>query len=358
MRAPVIDIIRRAVEDHGPISFAEFMELALYGPGGFYEEPPVGERGHFVTSPHVHAVFGSLLASGLSAMWERLGRPDPFDVVDIGAGDGTLAAQLLEGFHELPVRYTAVERSAGSRERLARLPVGVVAALEEVEQDLTGCVVANELLDNLPFHRVRRTARGLVEVRVAVEGERLAEVEAGCPPELEQATPDLRPGQEAAVSLEALELVRRIAGLLSRGYVLLIDYGDASGRPAGPVHGYRGHQVVAEVLAEPGSTDITAGVDFRAVSAEAARLGLTVLGPVDQRTALTALGYLRWSEQERARQADLLRGGEGSEAARTWAARSRASLLVDPAGLGRLQWLALATPGLPWPAWLEEAARG
>jgi SAM-dependent MidA family methyltransferase len=353
----VAEIIRRAIEDHGPITFAEFMDMALYGPGGFYQEPPVGEGGHFVTSPHVHPVFGKLLASGLAAMWEALDRPDPFDVVEIGAGDGTLAEQLLDAFSGVPVRYTAVERSAGSRARLGRLPVRVAAAIEDLEPGLTGCVLANELLDNLPFHRIRRNNRGLVEVRVGLVDDRLVEVEVACPPHLEAAGQVLRPGQEAAVSLEALSLVRRITAALSGGYVLLIDYGHASGRPAGPVHGYRAHRVVGEVLDEPGSADITAGVDFRAAAAEAKRCGLTVLGPTTQSKALEALGYRRWSEEERDRQGELLRTGGGTEAVRTWAARSRASLLVDPAGLGRLQWLALATSGLAWPAWLEEAAR-
>src|SRR5438105_15781162 len=87
--------IRRAIEERGPISFAEFMELALYGPGGFYEDPPIGEHGHFVTSPHVHPVFGVLLGRCLRSLWEALDRPVPFGVVELGAGDGTLARQLL-----------------------------------------------------------------------------------------------------------------------------------------------------------------------------------------------------------------------------------------------------------------------
>ena len=87
LRARVVS----AIEDHGPISFAEYMEIALYARGGFYDAPPVGTAGHFVTSPHIHPLFGELLARGLRGLWERLGRPDPFRVVEAGAGDGTLA---------------------------------------------------------------------------------------------------------------------------------------------------------------------------------------------------------------------------------------------------------------------------
>lgn len=350
--------LRAAIEDHGPISFAEFMEIALYGPGGFYQRPPVGERGHFVTSPHVHPVFGLLLARALRQLRDALGRPEPFRLVEVGAGDGTLAAQLLEALAEVRLEFTAVERSAGAREALARLPARVAADLDEVGPGLAGVVLANELLDNLPFHRVRRTQAGLVELRVARRDGGFIEVEAPCPPDVAAAAPDLRPGQEAAVSLEAMRLVDRLAALLNRGYALLIDFGEATGRPAGPVHGYRGHRVVAEVLVEPGSADITAGVDFAAVARRAAERGLTTaFGPVSQRGALLALGFREWSQGERERQTELLASGGGMDAVRTWSARSRASLLVDPAGLGAVRWLLLSTPTLPVPGWLTEAAR-
>ncbi|MEW6060061.1 MAG: SAM-dependent methyltransferase, partial [Actinomycetota bacterium] len=87
--------IRDAIRDHGPITFAEFMERALYGPGGFYERPPVGREGHFVTSPHVHPIFAELLMCAFSELWADLGRPDPFPVVEVGAGDGTFALDLV-----------------------------------------------------------------------------------------------------------------------------------------------------------------------------------------------------------------------------------------------------------------------
>ena len=112
------DAVLAAVRDHGPISFAEFMEIALYGPGGFYETPPVGEHGHFVTSPHVHPIFGRLVGEALRSMWESLGRPAPFRVIEVGAGDGTLAAQIIDSLRDVPKSYLAVERSPGPPECL------------------------------------------------------------------------------------------------------------------------------------------------------------------------------------------------------------------------------------------------
>ena len=91
----VAETIRAEIRRDGPIGFDRYMELALYGPGGYYEQPPVGAEGDFVTSPHVHPVFGQLLGSAVAELWDLLERPDPLLVDDHGAGDGTLARQLL-----------------------------------------------------------------------------------------------------------------------------------------------------------------------------------------------------------------------------------------------------------------------
>jgi SAM-dependent MidA family methyltransferase len=172
----VAERIRAAVADHGPITFAEFMEVALYGPGGFYERPPIGEGGHFVTSPHVHDIFAILLAKALRSMQEE-GRFDPFTVVEVGAGDGTLARQLMTELGDLPVEYHAIDRSTGAREELSRLPVTVHPMLEVAPAHIDGCFLANELLDNLPFHRVRQTRNGLREIRIDVLKDGFIEVE-------------------------------------------------------------------------------------------------------------------------------------------------------------------------------------
>ncbi len=356
MSESVATRIRRAIEEGGPITFAEFMELALYGPGGFYEQPPIGRVGHFVTSPHVHPVFGELLAGGLRQMWAALERPEPFRVVDVGAGDGTLAAQVVARLADVPLDYVAVERSPGARARLAELPVRVSEELDDAVDG--GCILANELLDNMPFRRVRASPGGVVEIRIGLSADRFVEVDAPCDERLAELLPRLGPGEEAAVSLGALELVDRLADRLLRGYALLIDYGEASGRAAGRVHGYRSHQVVEDVLDRPGSADITAGVDFAALIRRAEEGGTAALGPVAQRVALRALGFDAWAECERRRSVELLDAGSGLDAVRAWAGRSRATLLIDPAALGGLQWLALATPGLAWPPWLESAAAG
>ena len=343
MSQQVAEAIRGAIRDHGPITFAEFMQHALYGPGGFYEDPPVGTHGDFVTSPHVHPVFGALIGQAVGGLFAALDEPEPVRIAEVGAGDGTLATQVLGALAGRDVDYEAIDVSAGARETLGAIDgVRVGAALGGAPH----VVIANELLDNLPFRRVR----GDREVRVGVDGDRFVEVE----------TPwdgDPYPSDhETIVPVGALAFVDRLASTLTRGYALLIDYGDV-GTPGGDIHGYRDHRVVEDVLADPGSTDITAGVDFALIANHAERRGLIAFPTVTQHDALLALGFEAWLRAELERQTSQLDAREGLEAVRTWSGRSRATLLVDPSALGRLRWLLLATPGLPAPAWLDAAGR-
>jgi NADH dehydrogenase [ubiquinone] 1 alpha subcomplex assembly factor 7 len=333
MASEVRRAIEDAIRDHGPISFAEYMELALYGPGGFYERPHVGPQGDFVTSPHVHPVFGHLLGSALLELWDALGRPESFRLTEVGAGDGTLARQLQQALAALPLAYAVVEQSPGARSSLA-----TISGLD-VADELGGTphvVLAHELLDNLPFRRFR----GGAEVLIDLEGDRLVE---RCGAE----------GEETIVPEGALAFVDLLANVLTHGYALLIDYGGLGGA-GGPLHGYRDQGVVEDVLVDPGSSDITAGVDFALLADRARDRGLEVAGIATQHDVLMALGFETWIRDELVRQGALLDEGHGLEAVRTWSGRSRATLLADPAALGRLRWMVLATPGLPSPSWLTD----
>ena len=147
----------------------------------------------------------------------------------------------------------------------------------------------------------------------------------------------------------AMAFIDELAARLAHpGYALLIDYGGV-GEPGGPPHGYRSHRPVEDLLARPGSTDITSGIDFDLVATRAEAQGLIAFPSVTQRHALTSLGFDRWVHEQLRGQAELLNRHEGLDAVRAWSGRSRASLLVDPSALGRLRWLLLATPGLTPP---------
>jgi NADH dehydrogenase [ubiquinone] 1 alpha subcomplex assembly factor 7 len=340
------ETIRAAIAADGPIRFDRFMDLALYGPGGYYERRPVGPQGDFVTSPHVHPVFAELLARALRELWTHLDRPEPFRLVEIGAGDGTLARQLREHLGDIPTRYAVIERSERALRELRDLAAVEVAPRMPADPHV---VLGHELLDNLPF----RLVRGGSEILVGVEKGRFVEVRAP----LDDAVAGAHPGgedEERTVPTGAVALIDELARVLVHGYALFVDYGGDHGA-GGPVHGYRGHRVVEDVLARPGTADITAGVDFGALAAAAEQRGLQVFSGVTQSRALLALGFEEWMRAELAAQGVLLNDGQGMEAVRRWAGRSRASILVAPDQLGRLRWFGLAAPGLPRPSFLADA---
>src|SRR5262245_4533826 len=126
------------------------MELALYGEHGFYATGRSGRRGDFITSPEVGPLFGAVIGRFLDAEFERLGRPDPFTVVEAGAGPGTLARAVAAARPACApaLRYIAVETSAAQRRGH---PPGVESRGDLPPEPIDGVVVANELLDNLPF---------------------------------------------------------------------------------------------------------------------------------------------------------------------------------------------------------------
>ena len=336
---PLAERLRRRISSTGPITFAEFVEAALYDPDhGFYAGRAVGEDAHFVTSPHVSPAFGSLVARQIEDFWELLDRPPSFTVVEAGAGTGMLARQILAALSppaRAATRYVAVERSSAAREEARLGGIDVAQALDELRTGAVGCVIANELLDNLPFHRVRGTADGVVELFVGLDGDRFVLREG--PPsshDVRRHAPPLREGEEGVVNLEALGFIDTAAQILDRGYIWLVDYGWPAAKQGALVHGYRDHRVDEDVLSNPGSKDITAGIDFHALTQHARTRRLTVWGPVTQRDALMALGYREWEEAALLAQGQSLAERRGIDAIRTFSERGRARMLVDPSGLG------------------------
>ena len=340
-RTPLVARLSERIQRAGPITFAEFMETALYDPEfGFYSRPRAGEDSDFLTSPHVSPVFATLVARQVAELWQTLERPAAFQVVEVGAGDGTLAQGILAALPpdvRAAVVYTAVERSEGARARLRSAGLRALGALEEVEPSPTGCILANELLDNLPFHRLRRTETGLVELYVGADAGHFGLVEGPLSdPALEAHGAGLPPGTDGIAALEAQRFLEWCAGRFDRGLAWLVDYGfGPNEHPADAlVHGYRDHRATADVLDAPGSRDITAGVDFGRLVEGAAALGLRTWGPVRQSTALIALGFRDLEARARARQGAAIDQRRGIDALRIYSARTRANMLLARPGLG------------------------
>jgi SAM-dependent MidA family methyltransferase len=369
----------------GPLPWSVFMEAALYDPeDGFYESGGgAGRRQDFVTSPELGPLFGATWARALDSRWEELGRPDPYVVVEAGAGTGTLARDVLAAEPECApaLRYVLVERSARLREAQAgRLPLELPAfVLGPSEPDrgdaddssgravpgtgpmvtslaelpaltFDGVIFANELLDNLPFDLVESRHGTWHEVRVAADTntDGLVEVLVAATPDLAAEADRLVDGEapEGAripMQREAARWLRQALTLLDAGSVVLVDYADTTAglaRTPWPrwLRTFRQHQPGSSPLEDPGGQDITGVVAVDQLAA--------IRSPTSDQTqadwlAAHGIGDLRddalrkW--RERAAVGDL-------EAMRARSRTQEASALIDPHGLGAFRVLTWRVP--------------
>lgn len=353
------------------------MELALYDRhGGFFSSGGgAGRRGDFLTSPEVGTLFGAVLARALDAWWAEMGRPDPFVVVEVGAGSGTLASSILAAGPSCgpALRYVLVERSAALREaQAARLALEAPAAVvgpsgpdgdgdmaggqgvgplatsltDLPAQPFVGVVLANELLDNLPFLLLERGKDGWAEVRVGWGGDGVEEVVVPAAPDLAdeaaRLAPDAPIGGRLPLQREAGAWLTRALSVVERGRVVAIDYADASPSLAARpwrdwVRTYRGHRRGGHPLERPGSQDVTCEVAVdqlarvHAVTADRSQADFLSAHGIDELAAAARAAWLAGAAR-----GDL-------ESLRHKSRIGEVAALLDPSGLGAfrvLEWTA------------------
>ena len=289
------------------MTFAEFMELALYWPnGGYYPRlgavPPPQD---YYTAPMAHPAFGALIALQLEEMWRLMGEPSRFTVIEQGAGTGRLAEDIRDfsrhlhlSFHR-SLQYIAVDRAGGVA------PFSMEGASVS---NMVGCVLSNELLDAFPVHRVTVRKGKLLEIYVTQQESRLVELlddvsTDDIPARLESEDVHLAEGQVAEVCLELEPWARQAATMLQRGFVFTIDYGYPSAdlydirRSQGTLRCYYRHTLTGDPYRHIGEQDITAHVDFTAVASLGQRYGLEPYPLQSQANFLNNLGLPLFMER-------------------------------------------------------------
>ncbi|MBI2861523.1 MAG: SAM-dependent methyltransferase [Chloroflexi bacterium] len=306
----LVKVIQRRIRKTGPLTFAQFMELCLYHPSlGYYTagRQRVGPQGDYYTSPSAHPIFGALLAHQLEQLWAILDHPRPFVVVELGAGKGLLAADILTSVQQLSsgfqdaLRYVLADRSPRPPARPADQHIWAICSNAIPLAEVTGCFLSNELLDSFPTHIVEQREGKLLEVYVDLEGNRFVEA-LGDPStslleqRLAQAGVTLADGQRAEVCLALRDWVASVSQSLARGFVLTIDYGYearelyAPHRRRGTLLCYYHHSVSEDPYIRVGEQDISVHVDFSTVILEGQRHGLHPEGLTTQRAFLQNLG--------------------------------------------------------------------
>ncbi len=309
----VAHLVHTIAEAEGWISFADYMQAALYAPGlGYYAAGAhkLGPTGDFVTAPELTPLFGRALATQLAQVLAQV--PDG-EIVEVGPGSGCLAADLLTALAErdaLPARYLLLEVSPDLRERqrrylAARVPelMPRVRWLDALPERWSGAVLANEVLDAVPAHLIARRGGAWFERGVTVDAAtRLAFCERPLAPGMLRNMAEERfPGDgdyASELNPAAEALVTTIGRRCDRGLMLLVDYGFPAAeyyhpqRDAGTLMAHYRHWTLADPFFYPGLVDMTAHVDFSAVAHAGAAGGMTVAGFASQAQFLVACGVL------------------------------------------------------------------
>jgi SAM-dependent MidA family methyltransferase len=343
--------------DRQQIIFAEYMELVLYHPiHGYYASNAerIGKSGDFLTSPHLASDFGEMLAIQLHHLWQILGSPQVFNLVEMGAGQGLLAAQILKySQREYPkffqaIDYIIIEKApamiAIQQANLTSLPIHWCEWSEIDDNSIVGCFLSNELIDALPVHQVVYLEDRLQEVYVTIgDGDRVfvKTIDYLSTDRLEKywqlndinfLNGKYAEGYRTEVNLAALDWLETVNQKLDRGYVLSIDYGYTADRYYNPMRSqgtlqcYYQHAHHNDPYINIGNQDLTAHVDFTSLQRQGERLGLSSVGLTQQGIFLMALGLGD-------RIAAITAGGGDIQSLLT--RRQNLHQLIDPMGLGK-----------------------
>jgi SAM-dependent MidA family methyltransferase len=317
-------IIRDEIAKLGPISCERFIELALYHPRlGYYSQDRqrIGRRGDFITNVSVGKLFGEILADQIVELWEILGRPPQFTIVEAGAETGELASDLLnrlcQSWPAISWRYVIAEPNERKQEQQKRrlhgksdeqelVPSSSVCWVKRLDEldPLTGIILGNELLDAIPTRVVEFSEDQWREVCVALKDDtfkfslkpikdpRLAA-------RIDKIPLPLPQPYRTEVNLAATDWIGDAAKTLRRGFVLLIDYGYSRSdyysplRTEGTLTAYRNQQRQENIFEGIGETDITAHVDFTAIAEAGLEAGCQLLGFTDQHHFMIGAGESR-----------------------------------------------------------------
>ncbi|MFT5715815.1 MAG: SAM-dependent MidA family methyltransferase [Flavobacterium sp.] len=305
------DIIIERIKKEGPISFKDFMEMALYYPElGYYNsiDTKIGADGDFYTSANLSASFGAMIGRQIEEMWTLMGEKT-FKVVEYGAGTGLLCHDILDYLKKNKplyndLHYCIIEKSTSMRQIEKKYLLEKVSWYNSIDEipEIIGCIISNELIDNFSVHQVAMEDQ-LKEVFVQYNNgfeEILLPAGKNLVDYFKSLNVDLPRGFRTEINLEALSWLKDISRFLVKGYVITIDYGSTSSklydnhRSSGTLLCYNKHQKNENPYQLIGSQDITSHTNFSALRQWGSDYGLDCCGMTDQTNFLLALGIKKY----------------------------------------------------------------
>ncbi|WP_223256086.1 class I SAM-dependent methyltransferase [Flavobacterium laiguense] len=308
------EIIIEKIKNEGPISFQDFMEMALYYSDlGYYnsKQDKIGAEGDFYTNSSLSASFGAMLGRQIEEMWQALDKKT-FKIIEYGAGTGLLCHDILDYLKTnadlyKSLTYSIIEKSTSMREiEKTHLTEKVSwhSSIQEIPQ-MNACILSNELVDNFAVHQVVMEDQ-LMEIFVDYEHgfkEVLQPANAALITYFEDLNVTLPEGFRTEVNLEAITWIKEVAQWLKKGYVITIDYGALSSelyeiqRHLGTLLCFNKHRINDNPYQFIGEQDITTHTNFSALKDWGAKYGLKYCGLVNQANFLLGLGFKEYQDR-------------------------------------------------------------
>ncbi len=318
---PLEQKIIERINREGPITFKSFMDMALYDPEfGYYvsQGQRIGREGDFYTSSHLHEIFGAMVGKQIMEMWELMGSPEGFTIVEMGAGEGYVCRDMLEylkraGSEEQgakksfyrTLQYVIVERNELQRQRQQEMlheDTEKITWISDIREAGTfrGCIFSNELLDAFPVHLVRMEDQ-LREIYVSHNGtgfiDQTGELSSDAIARyFRDAGIELERGYTTEVNLRIRDWLQDIGAVLEAGFVFTIDYGHpaeeyySEDRNRGTLLCYHNHEFSEDPYENIGGQDMTSHVNFSSVRRWGEETGLRALGYCSQGSFLLSMG--------------------------------------------------------------------
>tara|TARA_B100000686_G_scaffold299096_1_gene332633 strand:+ start:19346 stop:20527 length:1182 start_codon:yes stop_codon:yes gene_type:complete len=302
-------IIRKEILSEGKISFARFIQIALYHPKfGYYSRiNPIGTNSHYLTSPYIHPAFGAALSQHIYLMWKFMKYPNKFQIVELGCSTGILAETIYSYSKSISldfansIQYIGVDRTLNKKTDFNSIKSNLIPL-----KNISGCIISNELIDSFPFHRFKIINNEVKEIYVTIKNNKLISIldqpsSKKINQKLSQLKFQLPNNFEGEIFLEIDNLFNSITQSLKKGFIVTVDYGEErenlySNQSRGTMQTYFKHTSGASPFQRIGEQDITANIDFSYLIEAGLLNQIRPVSLCSQKEFLEIFGIKKWIE--------------------------------------------------------------